>query len=101
MLGSRKADFIVGLRDGRTMAIECKVSSSSVNSIKRLNNDAAVKASVWNREFGTIQVVPVAVLEGVYALTNLLAAQDQGLTISWAHDLRAMTEWIQEAAGSS
>ena len=57
MLGSRKADFIVGLMDGRTMAIECKVSSSSVNSIKRLNNDAAVKATVWKREFGTMQVV--------------------------------------------
>jgi hypothetical protein len=96
MLGSRKADFIVGLMDGRTMAIECKVSSSSVNSIKRLNNDAAVKATVWKREFGTMQVTPVAVLDGVYALTNLVAAQDQGLTIFWAHDLASMTEWIQQ-----
>lgn len=37
VFGSRKADFLVGLRDGRTMAVECKVSSSAVNSIKRLN----------------------------------------------------------------
>ena len=80
------------------MAIECKVSSSSVNSIKRLKSDAAVKASVWSREFGTMQVVPVAVLEGVYALTNLIAAQDQGLTISWAHDLEAMSAWIRNTA---
>lgn len=42
MLGTRKADFIIGLWDGRTMALECKVSNSATNSIKRLNNDAAV-----------------------------------------------------------
>ena len=96
MLGSRKADFIIGLADGRTAAIECKVSSSAVNSIKRLNNDAAVKAAVWRSEFGTVQVVPIAVLEGVFALRNLSAAQNQGLTIFWAHDLAGMTDWIQE-----
>lgn len=42
-LGTRKADIVVGLRDLRTMAIECKVSNSAVNSIKRLNNDAESK----------------------------------------------------------
>lgn len=43
MLGERKADFTVGLWDHRIMAIECKVSNSSTNSVKRLNNDAAVR----------------------------------------------------------
>jgi hypothetical protein len=43
MFGSRKADFIIGLWDGRKMPLECKVSNSSTNSVKRLNNDAAVK----------------------------------------------------------
>lgn len=51
-LSGRKADFLVGLYDGRLMPIECKVSDSSTNSIKRLNNDAAVKANVWTREMG-------------------------------------------------
>ena len=95
LLGSRKADFIVGLLDRRTMAIECKVSSTAVNSIKRLNNDAAAKASTWLSEFGTSQVVPAAVLEGVFALTNLESAQGRGLAIFWAHDLGSMIEWIQ------
>lgn len=99
MLGSRKADFIVGLRDGRTMAIECKVSSSAVNSIKRLNNDAAAKATVWRSQFGTAQLVPVAVLDGVYALKNLVDAQAVGLAVFWAHDLAAMTEWIRRSSG--
>ncbi len=51
-LGTRKADLIVGLWDGRVMPIECKVSNSSTNSVKRLNNDAAVKAEVWLKDFG-------------------------------------------------
>lgn len=99
MLGSRKADFIVGLRDGRTMAIECKVSSSAVNSIKRLNNDAAAKAAVWQSQFGTAQLVPVAVLDGVFALKNLVDAQGAGLSIFWVHDLGAMTDWIRRSSG--
>ena len=37
-LGERKADLTVGLWDRRIMPIECKVSNSSTNSVKRLNN---------------------------------------------------------------
>ena len=95
LFGSRKADFIVGLPDGRTMALECKVSNSATNSIKRLNNDAAVKAVTWRDEFGTIQVVTAAVLGGVYALRNLVDAQTKGLTVFWAHDLTAMLRWMR------
>lgn len=95
ILGSRKADFLVGLYDRRTMAIECKVSNSSVNSIKRLNNDAAAKAEAWSRDFGTVQVIPTAVLSGVYELRHLLDAQSRGLTLFWAHDLTAMVRWIE------
>eukprot|EP00438_Fugacium_kawagutii_P024322 Skav204920 [mRNA] locus=C9183229:2297:2542:- [translate_table: standard] len=76
------------------MPIECKVSNSSTNSVKRLNNDAAVKATSWKTDFGLRQVVPSAVLSGVYKLHNLLDAQERGLTIFWAHDLEPLTEWI-------
>ena len=95
MFGSRKADFVVGLLDGRTMAIECKVSNSATNSIKRLNNDAAVKATRWREEFGKAQIVVVAVLDGVFALRNLVDAQESGLTIFWAHDLASMIQWMR------
>ena len=94
LFGSRKADFIIGLPDGRTMVLECKVSNSATNSIKRLNNDAAVKATTWRNDFGTVQVVTAAVLGGVYAVRNLVDAQDRGLTIFWAHDLTAMFDWM-------
>lgn len=95
--GGRKADFIVGLRDDRIMPIECKVSNSATNSVKRLNNDAAVKAVSWRTDFGVRQVVPTAVLSGVFALRNLVDAQARGLTLFWAHDLPRLREWIESA----
>lgn len=93
-LGVRKADFLIGLTDQRIMAIECKVSNSSTNSVKRLNNDAAAKAEDWINQFGTRNVVPVAVLSGVYKIHNLTNAQDRGLTLFWAHDLGELMNWI-------
>ncbi len=98
LLGTRKADVVVGLWDGRTLPIECKVSNSATNSIKRLNNDAAAKAEYWREQFGASQVVPTAVLSGVYKLRNLTAAQDRGLNLFWAHDLQELIAWIQATA---
>lgn len=63
-VGTRKADIVVRLFDGRLMPIECKVSNSAVNSVKRVNNDAAVKSRTWRDEFGKSQVVPTAMLSG-------------------------------------
>ncbi|HBL24739.1 MAG TPA: XamI family restriction endonuclease, partial [Deltaproteobacteria bacterium] len=96
-LGGRKGDIIVRLWDHRVMPIECKVSNSYLNSVKRLNNDAAVKADSWRRDFGLRQIVPTAVLSGVYKLHHLLDAQDRGLTLFWAHDLKPLTEWIAKS----
>lgn len=95
MLGTRKADIVVGLWDGRVMPIECKVSNSSTNSVKRLNNDAAVKAGSWRSDFGTVQVVPAAVLSGVYKLHNLKDAQARGLTLFWSHQMTDLVNWIE------
>jgi hypothetical protein len=86
----------VGLWDGRVMPIECKVSNSATNSVKRLNNDAAIKAEVWRRDFGATQVVPSAVLSGVYKLHNLEDAQRRGLALFWAHDICRLVEWISK-----
>ena len=94
MLGERKADIVVRLWDDRILAIECKVSNSAVNSIKRLKNDAAAKAEVWTEDFGKRHIVPAAVLSGVYDLHILQDAQARGLTLFWAHDLGQLTGWI-------
>ena len=92
--GGRKADLIVRLWDGRVLPVECKVSNSSTNSVKRLNNDAAAKAEVWIKEFGTATVIPAAVLSGVFKIHNLESAQARGLTLFWAHRLNAMIDFI-------
>lgn len=93
-LSGRKADVVLRLWDHRIMPIECKVSNSALNSVKRLNNDAAVKAGSWRLDLGLKQVVPVAVLAGVYKLTHLIDAQERGLTLMWSHDLEPLTSWI-------
>lgn len=94
LFGTRKADVVVRLWDGRTMPLECKVSNSSTNSVKRLNNDAAVKAKIWLQEFGANNVVPAAMLSGVFKVHNLVSAQADGLTLFWAHDLDAFVSFI-------
>ncbi len=93
-LGERKADVVVRLHDMRLMAIECKVSNSALNSVKRINNDAAVKAEYWIKAFGTTQVVPVAMLAGVFKVLNLEQAQSHGLALFWAHDLDRLGDFI-------
>jgi hypothetical protein len=94
LLGSRKADIVLRLRDHRIVPIECKVSNSALNSIKRVNNDAAVKAEVWLKDFGTRNIVPAAVLSGVYKLRHLSEAQNRGLTLFWSHDLQRLVTWV-------
>lgn len=97
-VGGRKADLVARLWDGRLMPIECKVSNSSTNSVKRLNNDAAVKAGTWIEQFGSAQTVPAAVLSGVYKSHNLVDAQRHGLIIFWAHDLGHLVRFIETTA---
>ena len=70
MLGTRKADVLVGLHDRRLMPIEAKVSNSFTNSIKRLNNDAAVKA-------GKMAGLPVMVDFGYVGGERTLDTQSQ------------------------
>ncbi len=93
-LARRKADIVVALHSGRVMPIECKVSNSAINSVKRLNNDAAAKTAQWLDALGKDQVVPAAVLSGVFKKHNLQDAQNAGLAIFWAHNLKPLRQFI-------
>ena len=99
-LGTRKADLVVRLWDGRLLAIECKVSNSALNSIKRLTNDAAVKARVWIEDFGRNNMVPAAVLAGVFGLRHLKDSQTRGLALFWSHSLGEMMDFIEATQDS-
>lgn len=96
-LAGAKADVPVRLLDGRLLAIECKVSNSAVNSIKRLNREAGGKADRWRTAYGK-QVVPCAVISGVFDVSTLIKAQqDHGIFIVWQHDLSPLVGFIQSA----
>lgn len=90
----RKTDFLIGLWDNRLMPLECTISSSTPNSVKRLGQDLVAKASVWTRELGSANVVPAVVLSGVFDLRQLQGAQDRGLALFWTHSLGDLTDWI-------
>ena len=92
-----KCDVPVRLRDGRLLAIECKVSNGPKNSWKRLNREVGGKAERWRGAFGT-QVVTAAVLSGVFDLSCLVAGQDsEGVVLFWEHDLSALVMFVTEA----
>lgn len=95
LVGTRRADIPVRLWDGRLMPVECKVSNSETNSYKRINNDAAIKAETWDKELGSANCVPAAVMSGVFAIANLEYAQSKGLTLFWAHELGPMRAFIE------
>lgn len=97
LVGTRKADIAVRLLDGRLMPIECKVSNSGTNSYKRINNDAAVKATVWRSEFGSVNIIPAAMMSGVFVLNNLKYAQEKGLHLFWAHEMDPLRVFLDLA----
>ncbi len=90
-LGTDNMDFVIGLRHGRTLALEAKASNSELNSRKRLNKEVVVDAQHLQSHFG-MQVVAAAALRGVFKPEYVDAAQGTPLVIVWGHrleDLRA------------
>lgn len=98
ILAGAKCDVPVRLRDGRLLALECKVSNGPKNSWKRVNREVGGKAETWRQHFGA-QVVTAVVLAGVYDLACLVTAQDaQHVTLFWEHDLEPLAEFVELAS---
>ena len=91
-----KCDVPTRLHDGRLLLIECKVSNEGTNSVKRLNREVGGKAREWNRQLGAV-AVPAVVLGGVFRLTNLKRAQEDGIAIFWERDLTPLAGFVQAA----
>jgi hypothetical protein len=91
-----KADVCIRLHNGRLLLIECKVSGSALNSVKRLLHDIGDKAAVWRAGFGA-QAIPMGVIAGVFKLKNLEDAQTKGIAIVWERDLSPLAEFVRAA----
>lgn len=95
-LAGTRADVVATLKDNRVMAIECKVSNSSVNSYKRVVHDTGGKAAHWYQQLGKAQVVPSAVLSGVFNSSNLEHVQTHGLVyLFWQHRLNDLCNFVK------
>lgn len=93
-LGADNADLVIGLGDGRVLAVECKGSNSEINSRKRLNKEAAQNARAWLALFGR-EVVPAVAIQGVFKPAYVKEAQETPLVVFWGHrpaDLKAFIE---------
>jgi len=97
-LAGAKADVVATLRDGRIMAIECKVSNSAVNSYKRIVHDTGGKATTWYREIGRANVIAAAVMNGVFSPANLESVQnDKEVALFWDHRLDDLKTFVEGA----
>jgi hypothetical protein len=96
-LGGHNADFVVGLLDGRILALECKASNSAVNGYKRLNKEVVVDARDWITKFGENTIVAGAALRGVFKAANVAEAQNQKVSLFWWHRMCALERFLDEA----
>jgi hypothetical protein len=76
------------------LAVECKVSNSSLNSRKRLI-EVTRKREVWDGSATLYQSRTAAVLSGVFSLARLLEAQSSGVFIFWEHRLDDLTDFLR------
>lgn len=93
---SENADFVICLKDGRFLFIECKASNSEINSRKRLNKEATKNIKVWQEKIGS-SIVGSCSIRGIFKPEYVLEAQRQGVYIFWAHKLEVLAKFLREA----
>ena len=94
LIGEHNADVAIGLKDFRVLAIECKGSNSEINSRKRINKEVARDASSWIEKFGD-EIVPAAVIQGVFNPAYIEQAQETPVVFFWAHRLEDLVRFIK------
>lgn len=91
-----KCDVPARLNDGRLLAIECKVSNGPKNGWKRVIREVGGKSDGWRQSFG-VQVLTSVVLAGVFDLSCLRNAQDNGVILFWEHNLSPLADFVSAA----
>lgn len=102
ILAGTNMDVPVRLKDEHAtgqlfLAIECKVSNSSVNSRKRLL-EVNGKRRKWDSAGLPHKFRTAAILAGVFDVTRLIEVQDDGVQIFWEHRLEDLTAFLAAKA---
>ena len=91
-----KCDIPIRLRDGRLLALECKVSNGPKNGWKRLSREVGGKSQTWTDVFGK-QVLTAALIAGVFDFSCVQKTQNnQDVYIFWQHDLQSLVKFVTE-----
>jgi hypothetical protein len=96
-LAGTKCDVPARLEDGRLLPIECKVSNSELNSIKRLIRETGGKHGKWRSTFGS-DLATAAVLAGTFKMLHLEQAQEDGMLLFFEHRLTSLTAFVKSGA---
>jgi hypothetical protein len=98
-LADTNMDIPVRLKDGHGtgllfLALEAKVSNSTLNSRKRLL-EVLRKRERWDASGKLYRFRTGAVLAGVYDVRRLIEAQDGGVFVFWEHRLSDLTAFLR------
>lgn len=90
----QEVDIACGLGETMVLAMECKVSNDTTNSVKRIN-DVLKKATAWRDHWGSF-VRPAALLQGTIGYKDVQRLIHAGVTVFWSHDLPRFERWIDD-----
>ena len=90
----QEVDIACGLGGTMVLAMECKVSNDTTNSVKRIN-DVLKKATAWRDHWGSF-VRPAALLQGTIGYKDVQRLTHAGVAVFWSHDLPRFERWIDE-----
>lgn len=90
----QEVDIACGLGGTMVLAMECKVSNDTTNSVKRVN-DVLKKATAWRDHWGSF-VKPAALLQGTIGYKDVQRLTHAGVAVFWSHDLPRFERWIDE-----
>ena len=90
---NQEVDIACGLGATIVLAMECKVTNDTTNSVKRVN-DVLKKASAWKSHWGVF-VKPAALLQGVIKMSDVQRLLDANVEVFWAHRLDLFEQWIE------
>lgn len=90
----QEVDIACGLGATMVLAMECKVSNDTTNSVKRIN-DVLKKATAWRDHWGSF-VRPAALLQGTIGYKDVQRLVHAGVAVFWSHDLRRFERWIDD-----